>query len=83
MIQLAANTAHINNGFGYQNVGVIMGMSGVQYSGSYGANVFGTSITHAPLVDNYTAIALSVSHTDLHYSEEQQNYRTTNGSTCK
>ena len=82
MIRLAANTAHINNGFWYHNVGVIMGMSGVQYSGSYGTNLFGTSSTYAPPVDNYTAIAFSVSHTDLNYSEEQNNYRTTNGITC-
>ena len=40
MSQLAANIDHINNGFGSQNVGVIMGMLGIQYSGSYGENVF-------------------------------------------
>ena len=39
MIQLSANTSHINNGLGYQNVGVVMGVSSVQYSGSYGAIV--------------------------------------------
>ena len=40
MSQLAANIDHINNKFGYQNVGVMMGMLGIQYSGSYGENVF-------------------------------------------
>ena len=68
MIQLSANTAHINNGFGYQNLVVIMGMSGVQYSGSYGANCFGAISTHAPPVDNYTFVAFSVVYTALHYS---------------
>ena len=65
MIQLAANTAHINNGFGSHTVGVMVGMSGVQYSESYGANLFGTSSTHATPVDDDTDFSLSVSHTAL------------------
>ena len=39
MSQLSVIKNHINDGFGAQNVGVIMSMSGVQYSGSYGVNV--------------------------------------------
>ena len=58
MSQLAANTDHINNGFGAQNVRVMMGIPGVQYSGSYGANLFGTISTHTPPVDNDTTVAL-------------------------
>ena len=53
MSQLSANTAHINNVFGAHNVGVIMGMSCMQYSGSYGVNFFGTSSINAPPVDRY------------------------------
>ena len=60
-----------------------MVMLSVQYSRSYGENLLGTIVTHTPLVDNNTAFGLSVSHTALHYSAEQQNYRVTNGSTCK
>ena len=52
MSQLSANTAHINNIFGSQNLGVVMGMSGVQYSGYYGVNLFGTISTHDAQVDN-------------------------------
>ena len=69
MIQLSANTAHINNGFGYQNLVVIMGMSGVQYSGSYGASFFVTSNTCDAPVDNYMSVSLSFLHTALTYSE--------------
>ena len=60
-----------------------MGISGVQYSASYGANLFGTFSTHARLVDNYIAISLSVAHTALYFSAEPQNDRMTNGITCK
>ena len=60
MSQLSPDTSHINNGFGDQNVRVIMGMSGVQYIGSYGKNFFGTSSKYAPPVDNDMAVALSV-----------------------
>ena len=45
-----------------------MVMSGVQYSGSYGANVFVTISIHALPVDNDTYVALSVAHIDLNYS---------------
>ena len=82
-IQLADYTTHMNNNFGYHNVGVIMGMSVVPYSQSYGANLVWTSSTHDPPVDKETAVALSVSHNALHYSSEQKNYRTTNVSTFK
>ena len=67
MSQLAANTSHINNVFGSHNLGVMMGMLGVQYSGSYGANYFGTSITHAPQVYNDTDVVLSGAHTSINY----------------
>ena len=83
MSQLASNIAHIKKIFGSQNVGVIMGMSDVQYSWYYGDNFFGTSSTHAPLVDNNTAVALTASHTALHYSEQQKYDRTTNRRTRK
>ena len=63
--QLESNTAYINNGFGAQNVGMMRGMSGVQYSGSYGANLFGTSSARAVLVDNDTAVVFSVAHTAM------------------
>ena len=56
--KLASNTYHINNRFGYQNLGVMMGMSGVQYSGSYGANLFSARSAHATPVDNSAAVAL-------------------------
>ena len=67
MRKLSANTSHINNGFGDQNVGVMMGMAGMQFSGFYGANLFGTIRTYAPLVDNDTSVAFLVAHTDLNY----------------
>ena len=57
MKQLASNTDHINNRFGAQIVGLMMGISGVKYSGSYGANLFGTSSTHAAPLNNNTAVA--------------------------
>ena len=68
MSQLASNIAHINKIFGAQNLGVMMGMLFVQYSGSYGANCFGTSSTHALSIDNNTDFLLLVAHTALHYS---------------
>ena len=83
MIQLSAKTNHINNGFGAHNVGAKMGISGVQYSGSYGANLFVTISTHTLSVNKDTSFALSVAHNDLQYSPENYNDRTTNGSTCK
>ena len=83
MSQLAADTAHINNTFGSQNLWMMMGMSGVQYSGFYGANFSSISSTHAPLVDNEITGTLSFSHTALHYSVKQNNYNKTNGITCK
>ena len=68
MSQLEDNTAHINNVFGAHNVGAMIGVLGVQYSGSCGVNVFSTSSTHAPPVDNYTSVVFSVAHTALSYS---------------
>ena len=68
MIQLAANTDHINNGFGVHNLGVMMGMPGVKYSGSYGNSFFGTSNTRAAPVDNDRDVVISVAHTALFYS---------------
>ena len=65
--QLASGISHINNRFGAHNIGVIMGMSGMQYNGSYGANFFGTSSTHDFPVDNYMSVLLLVAHTALHY----------------
>ena len=67
MSQLASDTAHINNIFGAHNIGVIMGILGVQYSGSYGADFFGTISSHAPLVDNSMAVSLTVANTDMYY----------------
>ena len=81
--QLASNTFHINNGFGAKYVGLMMGMLGMQYSRSYGDNVFGTSSTHALLVDNNTSVAFSVAHTAMCYSKEHKNERKTNGDTRK
>ena len=43
-----------------------MVMSGVQYSGSCGANGFNTISTHAPPDDNKTAVEFSVANTDPH-----------------
>ena len=60
-----------------------MGTSGVQYSESYGENCFGTSSTYAPMIDDSSAVALSVAHTALRSLAEQQNDRTANESTCK
>ena len=77
MRQLSSSTSHINNRFGPHNVGVMMGMSGVQYSGSCGVKLFGTSSTHATWVDNSTAVELLVAHTNLCYSAENQNARLT------
>ena len=71
MIQLSGSTSHINSLFGAYNVGVVLVMSCVQYSGSYGDNLFGTSSTCAVLVDNNTYISLSVSRTALNYSSKQ------------
>ena len=82
MIQLSANTAHINNRFGDHNVGVAMGMLGVKYSGYYGDNLFRTGSTHAMPVDNDMDVAFSVTHTALNYSAEHQNGRMNNRSTC-
>ena len=65
MIHLSAYTAHVNNWFGVQNVGGVMDMSGVQYSGSYGENLFDTRSTYSPLVDNDMAVSLAVAHTAL------------------
>ena len=42
-------------------------MSDVQYSGSYGANLFGTGSTNDLLIENNMAVALSVVHTALNY----------------
>ena len=83
MIQLAGSTYHINKLFGARNVGVMMVMLGVQFSGSYQANLFGTSSTCDVPVDNNTAVALSVVHTSLCYLSEQNNSRMSNGSTHK
>ena len=83
MIQFAADTARINNVFEAQNVGVMIGVSYVQYSGSYGDNLLGTSITHYLLVDKYTTVSLAVAHIDLHYLSEQYNDKTTNEIKCK
>ena len=60
-----------------------MVMSGMKYSGSYGAIFFGTISTHDPPFDKDTAVAFSVAHTALHCSSEKNNYRTTNGRTSK
>ena len=60
-----------------------MGMSDVHYIWSYGEIFFGTSSTHALLVDNDTAIELSASHTALHYSAHHKRDRTTNRRTRK
>ena len=68
MRKLSSNTVHINNRFGSQNVGVVMDMSGVQYSGSYGVNLFGAISTHAPPVDNNRDVTFSVAHNALYYS---------------
>ena len=83
MIQFAADTDRINNVFEAQNVGVMIGVSYVQYSGSYGDNLLGTSITHYLLVDKYTTVSLAVAHIDLHYLSEQYNDKTTNEIKCK
>ena len=82
-IQLEGRTAHINDGFGSHNRGVVMGMLGIQYSGSYGANLFSTSSTCSTPVDNDTDVALSVAHSALRCLAKYQNARTTNGSTHK
>ena len=68
MIQLSADTSHINNGFGDNNLGVMMGMPGVQYSGSYGSSLFVKGSSNAPPVDNYTDVSFSVAYTILNYS---------------
>ena len=83
MLQLSAYTARANKIFRAHNVGGMLGISGVQYSASCEANLFGTSRTHARLVDKYIAISLSVAHTALYFSAEPQNDRMTNGITCK
>ena len=83
MIQLSVNTSHINNGFGYQNVGAVIFMLVVQYSGLYEENYFDTISTYAHPVDNKIVIELSVVYTALHYSSEHQNDRTTNVRTYK
>ena len=67
MIQLASDIAHINNGFGYHNVGATMGIPGVQYSGSYGANLLGKISPHTSMIDNYISVVLLVAHTTLRY----------------
>ena len=58
-------------------------MSGVQYSGSYGENLFDTRSTYSPLVDNDMAVSLAVAHTAMQYSGEHHNDRTNNGITCE
>ena len=63
--QLAGNISHINNRFGYHNVGLIMGMTGMQYSGSYGDNFFGTNITRYAPVDKDMNVSFSVVHIAL------------------
>ena len=83
MRQLAPNIANINNGFGAHNVGVMMGMLGVQYSEPYGSNCFVTISTLVPLVYNSTDASLSVANTALHYSAELHNDIMTNERTCK
>ena len=83
MRKLSSNTSHINNEFGAQNLGVIIGIPGVQYSGSYGEIVLGTSSTHTTPVDNNKNVELSVSHYALHYSSDYNDYRITNCITCK
>ena len=60
-----------------------MGMLGVKYIGFYEENLFVTSSTNDPMIENYMAVAFSVAHTALHDSAEQHNDRTTNGSTFK
>ena len=52
---------------GSHNVGVKTGIPSVQYNGYYGTNLFVKSNTHAIPDDKYTAVALSVAHTALHY----------------
>ena len=66
MRQLVTNSDHINNGFGAQNTGVMMGISGVQYSGSYGANLFGAISIHTLLIENDMSVALSVLNIPTH-----------------
>ena len=83
MIQLSADTSHINNGFGDQNVGGKWVLIGMQYSGSYGDNLFGARSTHDPMVNIDTTVAFSVAYNALNYSKEYKNDRTTNGSTCE
>ena len=83
MIQLAGSTDHINKLSGARNVGVMVVMSGVQLSGSYQANLFGTSSTCDVPVDKNIAVALSVVYTSLCYLSEQNNSRMSNGSTHK
>ena len=73
MSQLAGNTSHINNGFRYHNVVLMMGMTGVQYSWSYEANCFVTSSTHAAPADSNVSVSFSVAHTAMHYSSEHHN----------
>ena len=68
MSQVAYNIDHINNRFVDHNVGAMMGMPVAQYSGSYGENLFNTSSTHAPPVDNSMAVALSVAYTAMYCS---------------
>ena len=65
---LSDKKAHINNVFGSHIVWVMMGMSGVQYSGSYGENVLDTKSTHALLVDNYIDFACLSAHNALNCS---------------
>ena len=60
-----------------------MGISGVQYSGSYGDNLFDTRSTRAAPVDNDTDFALSVAHTDLGYSAYKHNNIMAKGRTRK
>ena len=83
MSQLSSNTSHMNNWYGAQNIGVIMGMSDVNYSGFYGSKLFVTSHACAQKFDNNMAVELSVAHTVLNYSAEQHNDQTNNCSTCK
>ena len=66
--KLSGSTAHINNSFGAHNIGATIGMSGVQYSGSYWENCSGTISKRSVPVDNNMAVILSVVHTDINYS---------------
>ena len=66
--KLSGSTAHINNRFGAHNIGATIGMSGVQYSGSYWENCSGTISKRSVPVDNNMAVILSVVHTDINYS---------------